>query len=108
MILNLSEFRISVHINNQKKGKVVNKFADWMKSNDKKQRAVAEKLGISQSSLHDILRKDQLPSLKVAYEIEKYTRGSVTVYDWIDQRDNNQDTVPAKKKISNKTKKIKE
>jgi len=56
-----------------------------MKCNDKKQRGVAEKLGISTSTLHDILRKNQLPSLKIAYEIEKYTRGAITVYDWIDQ-----------------------
>lgn len=65
----------------------MNKFAEWMKSNDKKQRGVAEKVGISTSTLHDILRKNQLPSLKVAYEIEKYTRGAITVYDWIDHND---------------------
>jgi DNA-binding XRE family transcriptional regulator len=64
----------------------VNKFADWMKNHDKKQRGVAEKLGISTTTLHDILRKGQMPSLKVAFEIEKYTRGSVTVYDWMDQQ----------------------
>jgi transcriptional regulator with XRE-family HTH domain len=63
----------------------VNKFATWMKSHDKKQRGVAEKLGISTSTLHDILRKDQMPSLKLAYEIEKYTKGAITLYDWIDQ-----------------------
>lgn len=68
----------------------MNKFADWIKSHDKKQRGVAEKLGISTSSLHDILRKNQMPSLKVAYEIEKYTRGTITVYDWIDQTEENQ------------------
>lgn len=62
----------------------MNKFADWMKCNDKKQRGVAEKLGISTSTLHDILRKGQLPSLKTAYEIEKYTDGEVTLYDWFD------------------------
>ena len=64
----------------------MNKFADWMKSNDKKQRGVAEKLGISTSTLHDILRKGQLPSLKLAYEIEQYTKGAVTLYDWIDEQ----------------------
>ena len=63
----------------------MNKFAEWMQSNDKKQRGVAEKLGISTSTLHDILRKGQMPSLKLAYEIEKYTKGAITVYDWIDQ-----------------------
>lgn len=63
----------------------MNKFAEWVKFNDKKQRGIAEKLGISTSSLHAILRQDQTPSLKVAYEIEKYTKGAVTMYDWIDQ-----------------------
>jgi transcriptional regulator with XRE-family HTH domain len=64
---------------------MVNKFAEWMKNNDKKQRGVAEKLGISTSTLHDILRKEQMPSLKVAYEIEQCTKGAVTIYDWLDQ-----------------------
>lgn len=64
----------------------MNKFADWVKSNDKKQRGVAEKLKISTSTLHDILRNGQMPSLKVAYEIEKYTKGAITLYDWIDER----------------------
>ena len=54
------------------------------KNNDKKQNAVAKKLSISASTLHEILRKGQRPSLLLAYEIEKYTRGAITVYDWID------------------------
>ena len=63
----------------------MNKFADWLQNNDKKQRGVAEKLRISTSTLHDILRKGQMPSLKLAYEIEQYTKGAITVYDWLDQ-----------------------
>ncbi len=63
----------------------MNKFAEWMKNNEKKQAAVADKLDISPSSLHDILKKGQMPSLKVAYKIEQYTKGSITVYDWLDQ-----------------------
>lgn len=69
-----------------KKEEIVNKFAEWLKENDKRQRGVAEKLGISTSSLHDIIRKGQLPSLKVAYEIEKYTKGAITMYDWFDHK----------------------
>lgn len=68
-----------------KKEDHVNKFAEWMNSNDKKQRGVAEKLGISTSTLHDILRKGQMPSLRLAYEIEKYTKGAITLYDWVDE-----------------------
>jgi len=63
----------------------MNKFLAWIKSNDKKQRGVAEKLDISTATLHDILRKGHMPSLRLAYEIEQYTKGAVTVYDWIDQ-----------------------
>jgi transcriptional regulator with XRE-family HTH domain len=62
----------------------MNKFSNWMKVNDKKQRGVAEKLKISPSTLHDILRKGQMPSLKLAYEIEKYTQGAITIYEWLD------------------------
>ena len=64
----------------------MNKFAEWMRRNDKKQRGVAEKLGISASFLHDILRKDIIPSLVIAYEIEKYTKGAITLYDWVDHQ----------------------
>lgn len=81
----------------------MNKFAEWMKSNDKKQRGVAQKIGISTSTLHDILRKNQLPSLKVAYEIEKYTRGAITVYDWIDHSDQAIDKTTLISKNSEKT-----
>lgn len=62
----------------------MNKFALWIESQDKKQRGVAQKLGISTSTLHDILRQGQMPSLRLAYEIEKYTKGAITVYDWLD------------------------
>jgi transcriptional regulator with XRE-family HTH domain len=78
----------------------MNRFAEWMQSNDKKQRGVAEKLGISKSTLHDILRKGQMPSLKLAYEIEKYTKGAITIYDWIDT------THEQKKQVANTAPKI--
>jgi transcriptional regulator with XRE-family HTH domain len=63
----------------------MNKFLAWIKSNDKKQRGVAEKLDISTATLHDILRKGLMPSLRLAYKIEQYTKGAITVYDWIDE-----------------------
>ncbi len=81
----------------------MNKFAEWMKNNDKKQRGTAEKIGISTSSLHDILRKNQIPSLKVAYEIEKYTRGAITVYDWLDQQQQ-KNSISSSSKIEKKDK----
>ena len=71
----------------------MNRFALWMKDNDKKQRRVAEKLVISSSTLHDILRKGQMPNLKLAYRIEKYTRGAITLYDWIDESQAEKETI---------------
>jgi transposase len=85
---------------------MVNKFALWIESNDKKQRGVAEKLKISTSTLHDILRKGQLPGLKLAYDIEKYTKGAVTVYDWFDQAAQ-ENKVISKKAAAPKAKSIK-
>jgi len=86
----------------------VNKFSEWIIVSDKKQTGVAEKIGISTSSLHDILRKGQMPSLRVAYEIEKYTRGAITVYDWIDEKHIESKTdKKIKKKINNKSMSIK-
>lgn len=65
----------------------MNKFAEWIEQNDRKQRGIAQKIGISTSTLHEILRMGKIPSLKVAYAIEKYTQGEITVYDWLDQSD---------------------
>lgn len=84
----------------------MNKFAKWIDANDKKQRGVAEKLGISTSTLNDILRKGQMPKLELAYQIEAYTKGAITVYDWIDQLHQKQRAV-AKATIKTKSKKIK-
>lgn len=81
---------------------MVDKFHDWMKNNDKKQCAVAAKIGISASYLSDILKLGKMPSIRIAYEIEKYTNGVVTVYDWLDQDMN--DRIKSKKK-KNKDKK---
>jgi transcriptional regulator with XRE-family HTH domain len=81
----------------------MSKFADWMESNDKKQRAVAQKLKISTSTLHDVLKKGQMPSLKLAYEIEKYTQGAVTVYDWLDENKLIDKKKSAKMKINEKS-----
>jgi len=79
--IGLPNFRTGIQ---KKEGDIVNKFALWIESQDKKQRGVAQKLGISTSTLHDILRQGQMPSLRLAYEIEKYTKGAITVYDWLD------------------------
>lgn len=76
----------------------MSKFAEWMVANDKKQVSTALKIGISQSTLSDILASKQLPSLKLAYEIEKYTKGAITVYDWIDQNPAQDNAIPTTKR----------
>jgi DNA-binding XRE family transcriptional regulator len=85
----------------------VNKFAEWIKNNDKKQRGVAEKLGISTATLYEILKKNLMPNLKIAYKIEKYTRGAITMYDWVDQLGIEEKTVPKIKNITKTNKAIK-
>lgn len=77
-----------------------------MVNNDKKQRGVAEKLSISTSTLHDILKKGQMPSLKLAYQIEQYTKGSITVYDWIDQQPLQEKNKVTKIAVTTKQKKL--
>lgn len=61
------------------------KFSEWMKNNHKVQRGVAGELKIAPSTLHDILKNGLIPNLRLAFEIEKYTRGDITLYDWVDQ-----------------------
>ncbi len=75
----------------------MNKFADWMLNNDKKQCLVAPKIGISTSGLHEILRLGKIPTIKIAYEIEKYTHGAITIYDWLDYNIETSHTVKIKK-----------
>ena len=83
----------------------MNKFAEWVKTNDKKQRGVAQKLDIGTTTLHEILKKGLMPSLKLAYKIEQNTKGAVTVYDWIDEP-KQADKQVIKTKIEKKSKKI--
>ena len=61
------------------------KLADWLEIQCIKQIGFAKKIGVSTSTLHEILRLGRTPSMKVAYEIEKFTQGHITLYDWIDQ-----------------------
>lgn len=76
----------------------MNKFAEWMQNNDKVQKYVALKLGISASSIHEIICLGKMPSIKIAYEIEKYTMGAITIYDWLDQDMHNKKAEKPKKK----------
>ena len=75
----------------------MNKFAEWVKKKGVKQRHIADKIGVSTSSLHEILRLDKIPSVQVCGAIREFTDGDITFDDWLDQSN----------KQSMKTKKIK-
>lgn len=84
----------------------MNKFADWVKKKGIKQKHIASKINISAASLHEILTADHMPNMRVAYEIEKFTNGDVTLYDWIDQNivDNVMETINKETRIKKKVK----
>lgn len=73
----------------------MNKFAEWVKNQDKKQNGIAEKIGVAASTLHDIVKKGHIPSIRIAYKIEVYTNGAITLYDWLDE--GNEDNKKIKK-----------
>ena len=61
------------------------KLLDWLKMKHVKQAGFAQDIGISTSSLHEILRNGRVPNVKILYEIEKFTDGYITLYDWVDR-----------------------
>ena len=63
------------------------KLAQWLKKKHIMQKGLAQDLGISNTCLVYILSAKRLPSLSIAYEIEKFTNGDVTLYDWLDQEE---------------------
>jgi DNA-binding XRE family transcriptional regulator len=60
------------------------KLLDWVKKKCIKQKGMAEKIGVSEATLHEILLHNKSPNLKVAYAIEIFTEGDITIYDFID------------------------
>ena len=78
-------FAIPYFCTEKQEESTLNKFAAWMENNDKKYRGVAEKLEISTATMHNVLRKGHMPSLNLAYRIEQYTKGAITLYDWVDE-----------------------
>ncbi len=55
----------------------------YLDSTGIKHRFFAQKMGISTSTLHALLKKRSLPSMKLAYDIEIQTSKAVTLYDWL-------------------------
>lgn len=62
----------------------MNKLCEYLDFRGIKHHIFAKKIGTSNTTLHQILKRGRVPSLKTAIEIEKKTKGFVTVYDWCD------------------------
>lgn len=61
----------------------MNKLEKYLKHKSVSQRGFAKKIGTTPNNLSSLIRGKSMPSLRLAYEIEKKTGGLVTVYDWI-------------------------
>ncbi len=66
----------------------MNKLCEYLDFRGIKHAVFAKKIGTSTTTLHQILKKERVPSLKLAVEIEKKTKGLVTVYDWLNSKEN--------------------
>lgn len=60
----------------------MNKLCEYLDFRGIKYHVFAKKIGTSTTTLHQILKRGRIPSLKIAIEIEKKTKGLITVYDW--------------------------
>lgn len=58
-------------------------LSEYLKSEGIKQYVFAEKLGVSQSCLTQLLSGDRKPSLSLAVDIENITKGKVKCKIWI-------------------------
>jgi len=72
--------------------KFVTKLHKYLHDRGLKHRYFADLIGISTSSLHHILTGRYLPNIRVAILIEQKTRNSVTVYDWLNENKNVNET----------------
>jgi hypothetical protein len=65
---------------------MTNKLLEYLLENGIGQNFFGKKVKCCQSSMCRILRKGQMPTLKLALAIEKQTKGKVTVYDWLPEK----------------------
>lgn len=62
-----------------------NALAVYLEEEGLVQKVFAQKVGVSQTTLTLILRGERMPSLEVAFQIEKVTKGKVKASDWLKQ-----------------------
>jgi transcriptional regulator with XRE-family HTH domain len=63
--------------------KKASRFSSWIDAQGLTRYVVAARLGIQRTYLHKLCRAESRPSLELAFEIEKLTRGSVLASDWL-------------------------
>tara|TARA_Y100000310_G_scaffold198946_1_gene198931 strand:- start:455 stop:733 length:279 start_codon:yes stop_codon:yes gene_type:complete len=60
------------------------KLKHWLSANDMPQMGLAARLSITQAAVSNIITGRSTPSLAMACMIQAFTRGAVTVTDWLD------------------------
>ncbi len=78
------------------------KLEEFMKLNGITYRQLAITLNTSTSTVYDILKNGRMPSLLLAYEIEKLTFKKITLYDWLDSTESVHDETADNKKKKKK------
>ncbi len=61
----------------------MHKLKIYIKQEEKSQQEFSRILGVTPNTLSSLIKGKSMPSLKLAYKIEKATGGLVTLYDWI-------------------------
>jgi plasmid maintenance system antidote protein VapI len=56
---------------------------EWLHKTNNTQMAVANKLHISTAQLNKFVHGSQVPTLFMAQDIYKLTKGKVTMHDWV-------------------------
>lgn len=70
-----------------KKGDNLHKLEKYLSEIDLSQRKFAKKIGTSPNNITKLIKGRGLPSLKMAYLIEKTTHGEVSMKDWLPKED---------------------
>lgn len=61
------------------------KLKDYLKEKGINQKWLAQKIKTTETNLSSIVNGKSIPTLRLAYEIEKNTNKEVTLYDWVEE-----------------------
>lgn len=65
----------------------MNKLARYIEKNGLRKNFVAQHIGIDANAMTTLLSGKRIPSISLAYEIEKFTHQEVRITDWLDKND---------------------